>query len=215
MQHLHEPMPQIRSSSYGSSRPSTNSTYNSYHPSFDSFSPTTQLTSEPHLGSSQTTPRPLSTSTTIRGLPSSSPVAKDGTLTGEHYTILTNMILNERSARQNLEHLVATLQEQVRSLSESARYPISSSDHKLDLMDPNAEFSSFEQDDSSEDEGRYAQDEVFRTPVEEQERFGDEAIFGDVLRNSASDEVKRGGENRTLSLSQITLGKGVQHAVNF
>lgn len=220
-QHLHKPMSQVQSSSHDS-RPSTDSTHNSYHPSFDTFSqPATRLTSEPPLSSSTSTVRPLSTSTTIRGLPSSSPVSKDAFLTNEHYTVLTNMILNEQTARQQLESLVSTLQEQVRVLSSShshdAQYLVPS-DHKSSL-DATGEFSSFEQDDSSDDEGRYTHEEVYKTPSEEPGQFGDEeGIFGDVLRNSASQELEfRKGmrDDRTLSLSQITLGRGVQHALNF
>jgi hypothetical protein len=121
------------------------------------------------------------------------------------------MILSEQAARQELENIVLSLQEQVRALS--AQSPrISSMNSKLD---PNTAFSTFEHDDSSDD-GRYVNDEVFQTPNEEMGNgghFGDE-IFGDVLRNSASDEVK--GAPRTLSLSQITLGAGQRHAaVNF
>ena len=226
-QHLHDPMPpKVRSASYGSSRPSTNDTHNSYHPSFDNstFSPTsTHPTSQPLLSASQTTARPLSTSTTIRGLPPSSPVSKDGFLTGEHYTLLTNLILNEQSARQHLESVISTLQEQVRALSShSQQYTMTGSGSERDHDHKIGEFSSFEQDDSEDDgEARYIHDEdVFQTPREEfSGGFGEDAIFGtgnggELLRNSASEEVKR-RDDRTLSLSQITMGKGVQHALNF
>lgn len=206
-------MPQMRSSSYSSSRrPSTtNSQHNS---AFDTCSQaTTQHTSEP-LSSSQIAARPLSVSTTIRGLPSS-PVSREGTLTGEHYTALTNMILAEQNARQQLESLVVSLQEQLRSRSLHAASNFKS--------DPNVAFSTFEHDDSSDD-GRYVGEdmEVFRTPNEDLSAvgvggFGDE-IFGDLLRNSASEEVGLmvKAAPRTLSLSQITLGKDQQTtAVSF
>jgi hypothetical protein len=212
--HRHEPMPQMRSSSYGSSRrPSiTNSQHNSYHPSLDTSTPaTTQLPSEEPPNPSQTATRPLSTSTTIRGLPSSPSTSRDGMLTHEHYTALTNMILSEQAAREQLESIVLNLQEQIRSLTLSPH--ISSINSKLD---PNTAFSTFEQDDSSDDDVRYINDEGFQTPNEDLghgAHFGDE-IFGDVLRNSASHERKTAP--RTLSLSQITLGKGQGHtAVNF
>jgi hypothetical protein len=213
-QHQHEPMPQMRSASYSSSRrPSTtNSKPDSYNPSFDPANAAyPQIPPEIPNSSSQAAARPLSTSTTIRGLPSSPSTSRDGALTSEHYTTLTNMILSEQAARQELENIVLSLQEQVRALS--AQSPrISSMNSKLD---PNTAFSTFEHDDSSDD-GRYVNDEVFQTPNEEMGNgghFGDE-IFGDVLRNSASDEVK--GAPRTLSLSQITLGAGQRHAaVNF
>jgi type II secretory pathway component PulJ len=218
-QYLQDPAlhSQQRSSSYGSSRPSTISTHNSYHPSFESFSPPTVPVPDAALSSGQNTARPLSTSTTIRGIPSSSPtMAKDAPLTGEHYVVLTNMILAEQAARQQLEAVVRTLQQQLQSLqsANSASYPTPGSDHPGDPVSEGTvvggEFSSFEQDDSSDDEGRYLHDEVYQTPNEERGRFGDE-IFGVVT--SHNEGMK--GEPRTLSLSQITLGKGMQHSLNF
>lgn len=205
---------QIRSSSYGSSRPSTVSTHISYHPSFDTFSPPPTIpSSEPPLGSSQNTARPLSTSTTIRGVPSSSPtLPKNGHFTAEHYTALTNMILAEQAARQQLEAVVHSLQQQLYALrsSASAPYPTPGSDHPAKHLHRGSaaggEFSSFEQDDS-DDEGRYMQED-FQTPNETRGNFGDE-IFGEVQYGDAKTAP------RTLSLSQITLGKSAQHGLNF
>jgi hypothetical protein len=198
---------QKRSSSYGSTRPSTMSTNNSYHPSFDNFPPPIFSSVNTTLGSSQNTARPLSTSTTIRGLPSSSPtVPKDGALTAEHYTALTSMILAEQAARQNLEAIVHNLQREIQTVRTST-----STSHQIRNLqnDRTGEFSNFERDDSDEDEARFA--EEFQTPIEERGLFGDE-IFGDVLNHRG--DVKN--SPRTLSLSQITLGKGLQqHSVNF
>ena len=205
---------QKRSSSYGSSRPSTISTQNSYHPSFDNFSHPTLLTSDEQtpVNIQQTMARPLSTSTTIRGLSSSSPtMSKDAPLTGEHYTVLTNMILAEQAARQHLEALVQELQQQLEDLRSSGgvSYPTPDSDLLADPMKDGGggEFSTFEQDDISDDEGRYAQDE-FRTPNEERGNFLDD-IFGDVNGSDTKSTP------RTLSLSQMTLGKGVHPSLNF
>ena len=195
---------QIRSSSYGSSRPSTISTNISYRPSYDNFS-------HPTVPSSQNTARPLSTSTTIRGFPSSPPLPKDGTFTGEHYTALTNMILAEQAARQQLEAVVHSLQEQLHALQSSVSTTYPRSHHPPDPQHGGSltggEFSSFEQDDSSDDEGRMRED--FQTPSETRAGFGDE-IFGAI-----PDYGDGKSTPRTLSLSQITLGKGVQHSVNF
>ncbi|KAE8452164.1 hypothetical protein EG329_001631 [Mollisiaceae sp. DMI_Dod_QoI] len=212
---------QIRSSSYGSSRPSTISTHNSYHPSFETFPLSTVPTSEMPAPPSQATnfARPLSTSTTIRGIPSSSPTfTKESTLTGEHYIALTNMILAEQAARQELENVVQTLQQQLQAYlsSHSASYPPPSLDVAGDpLQTTPGELSAFEHDDSSDDEGRFLNEheEVFQTPHEERGQFGDE-IFGDVGREEGKGESRKSAP-RTLSLSQITLGKGAQHAVNF
>lgn len=205
---------QIRSSSYGSSRPSTISTQNSYQPSFDNFSHPTLLTSNEQtpVNAHQTLARPLSTSTTIRGLSSSSPtISKDATLTGEHYAILANMILAEQAARQHLELIVQDLQQQLQEMrsSNGVSYPTPDSDLVGDPMKEGGggDFSTFEQDDSDDDEGRYTQD-VFQTPNEERGNFSDD-IFGDV------NGVNAKSAPRTLSLSQMTLGKGVQPSLNF
>jgi hypothetical protein len=119
------------------------------------------------------------------------------------------MILAEQAARQQLESVVLNLQEQVRKLTQSPR--ISSVNPKLD---PNTTFSTFEHDDSSDD-GRYiGENEMFQSSNDDiggHGQFGDE-IFGDVLRNSASDEVTGKSAPRTLSLSQITLGTGKGYA---
>jgi hypothetical protein len=204
---------QNRSSSYGSSRPSTNSVENSYTPSFDNFSHPNLLPSEEHetLASHHATARPLSTSTTIRGL--SPTLSKDSHLTGEHWTALTNMLLAEQAARQHLEALVHDLQQQIHAmrssnLSNGVSYPTPESDHLADpIKNEVGGQSSFEADDSSDDEGRYAQEE-FQTPNEENGHLSDD-IFGDAKVASAKNTP------RTLSLSQLTLGKGITHSVNF
>ncbi|TAQ89532.1 hypothetical protein B7494_g2136 [Chlorociboria aeruginascens] len=185
---------QKRSSSYGSSRPTTN---NSYQPSFvDSLPPhPTFADDQTTLNTLQESGRPLSTSTTIRAIPLSSPtIPKDGHLTMDHYSTLTNMIHAEQSARQDLEITVRSLQQQIQILRSSASAPhISIHNRQLAHEAGDAgEFSSFEQDDS-DDEVRY-ETEVFRTPSEEKE----DDIFG---------EIPNGGKGapRTLSLSQITM----------
>jgi hypothetical protein len=188
---------QKRSSSYGSSRPST--MQNSYHPSFDNFSQPT-LDEQTPIGTSQATARPLSTSTTIRGLSSSSPIlSKDAHLTGEHYTLFANMILAEQTSRQHLESLVQTLQQQLQDLRSSgtASYPSPDSDLPADPIKSGGgnAFSSFEHDDSSDDEGRYVQED-FQTPKEERGNFSDD-IFGEV----GNGDIK--SAPRTLSLSQV------------
>lgn len=212
--HVQESRPagsHLRSSSYESSRPSTTSTSNSNHPSIENPLPPFE---ELDFSSSRSTARPLSTSTTIRGIPSSSPtIAKHGNLTGEHYTTLINMILAEQAARQNLEAIVHNLQQQLKSLrsSSAASYPTPGSEHPAQLKGNNGagrEFSSFEQDDSSDDEGRYERED-FQTPNEENAQFGDE-IFGESDYNKESHSAPR-----TLSLSQMTLRRDVQPSLNF
>lgn len=125
-----------------------------------------------------------------------------------------NMILAEQAARQQLEALVHDLQQQIQaSQSTASTYPMPGSGHRGEPLPEGTaaggEFSSFEQDDSSDDESRYLNGEVYQTPLEENGHFGDE-IFGDATSNA----IGMKGEPRTLSLSQITLGGGVQHRFN-
>lgn len=138
---------QFRSSSYGSTRPSTTSTNNSYL-TFEHASSREQIE---HV--SQQTARPLSTSTTIRGIPSSSPThAKDGALTSEQYTALANMVIAEQTARQNLEAIVQGLQQQLHTVLMRSSKPIS---YPTPISGGAGVFSSFETDDSEDEEGQF------------------------------------------------------------
>lgn len=124
------------------------------------------------------------------------------------------MILAEQAARQQLEAMVHSLQRQLHALgsSASAPYPTPGSDHHAEHLHGGSaaggEFSSFEQDDSSDDEGRYMQEE-FQTPNETRANFGDDT-FGHVRDHGDAKSAPR-----TLSLSQITMGKSAQHSLNF
>jgi hypothetical protein len=120
-----------------------------------------------------------------------------------------NMILEERSARQQLEAVVRNLQRQLGSLQSVVQGSDQSAAPVRAGYAAGGEFSSFEPDDSSDDEGRYMQ-EGFQTPNEPGGHFGDEIFGGDV---HDSGETKTAP--RTLSLSQITLAKGAQQSVNF
>lgn len=204
---------QKRSSSYSSSRPSTMSTNVSQLQSFDTFNRGELLSTEVPVPA-QTAARPLSTSTTIRGIPSSSPtMPTDGTLNGEHFKALTDMIHAEQSARFQLESVIHSLQRQLQTVILAGRntYPTPESDaphHEGGIEGSN--FSNFEQDDSSDDDGRYVNEEVFQTPNEERNQFEDE-IFGDVSGSTKDGKTAP----RTLSLSQITLGRNMQPSLNF
>jgi len=134
---------------------------------------------------------------------------KDGTLTHEHYTTLTNMILAEQSARQHLESLVHTLQQELQSLRSTPL--VSNLQHLTSIKkipgSEAGEFSIFEQDDSDDEDGRFG-NEDFQTPSEERD-LGDEPFGGGL------GEGERKGAPRTLSLSQMTLGRGVSSSMNF
>ncbi len=199
---------QKRKSSYESTR-------NPHDLSLNPLNPEAFLAPEAQV-ISHNSARPLSTSTTIRGIPSSPPApAKDGFLTSEHYTALANMIVTEQEARENLESIVINLQQQLRVIcsSTAGAYPTAASS----LVDPLNEdtpttggFSSFENDSSEDEDGKYGQEEIFETPNEEREQFGDE-IFGAAPGKSSQAKI----EPRTLSLSQITKGGAVQHSLDF
>lgn len=195
--YLQEPVPHI----YSRRRSTVNSQNNAYYP----YDASENQHTEP------TNPRPLSTSTTIRGQPSTPSRSRDGPLTAEHFTTLQNLIATEQSARQNLEALVISLQEQIRGLQSPH---ISALNENLD---PNSAFSTFERHESNDDFRRdgygeeFEPDEVFETPMEMSgRRFGDEC-FG-----VAEEHGNGNGTPRTLSLSQITMNKASQYVgVNF
>ncbi|CAD6445728.1 e8e5e9ea-acae-4fe2-9e89-441a0b1b4348 [Sclerotinia trifoliorum] len=222
-------LPNNNNNNNNNNRPTSSSHNNSYHPDFDDTVPAPYAaTTDDHvrLSSSHTTCRPLSTSTTIRGLPSSSPTTqKDAPLTMEHYNHLTNMFLAEQSARQHLESIVLTLQQQAVSYPSvaPASYPTPNSVGGAGLVldttsSSRSTFKGFGGD--SDDEAYAAASEVFQTPNEDLAgpNFGDE-VFGSG-KESGSGSARPGvdtgkGDARTLSLSQITLGKGLQHSLNF
>lgn len=226
--HWHEFGAQSRLSNNNPHRP-TSSSHNSYHPDFDDTiqAPYAATTDERvHLSSSHTTGRPLSTSTTIRGLPSSSPtIQKDAHLTMEHYNNLTNMFLAEQSAREQLETIVLTLQRQMASYPSiaSTSYPTpDSATGGGPILDTTSSSKGTSEGFGvdSDDDAYAAGSEVFQTPKEELggRNFGDE-VFGTgkgYASGSSRLTVDTGnGDARTLSLSQITMGKGVQPSLNF
>ncbi|KAG4027254.1 hypothetical protein MFRU_031g00040 [Monilinia fructicola] len=227
--HWHEFGAQNRLSSNNNINRPTSSSHNSYHPDFDETVPTPYATTTDdrvHLSSSHTTGRPLSTSTTIRGLPSSSPtIQKDAHLTIEHYTNLTNMFLAEQSARQHLENIVLTLQQRIASYPSiaSTSYPtpdsVAGGRPILDTTSSTKSTSELFGIDS-DDDAYVATPDVFQTPKEELggPTFGDE-VFGAGKgtrdRNTRLSVDTGKGDERTLSLSQITLKRGVQPSLNF
>lgn len=168
--------------------------------------------------------RPLSTSTTIRGVASSSPsrtpdrtlsLSKNGSLTAHHYSALLNLITAEQTARQSLEAQVASLQQQLQSLTSksgdrsSVTYSTPRPMHLPSRQTMGTvEFSSFEHEESgTESEGEIycgGHEEVLQTPNEERSQYADDDDYEDELA-----EMEGHGEPRTLSLSQLTMGKNV------
>lgn len=188
------------------SRPTTKSTNDPYEATFGGGHP--DLDATPRNLPQIVAPRPLSTSTTIRGLSSSSPglpvPSKDGLLTAERYNALTSMIIAEHEARKRLETIVEGLQAQIRAmhLASSHSHPTESPD----LREEGASFNGFEQDNATDDGSQYKPNEIFETPSEEKAGFAIEE-FG-VNPEPASLEDREAV--RTMSLGEITLGKRLQ-----
>jgi hypothetical protein len=121
-----------------------------------------------------------------------------------------NLILNEQAARQNLEALVQNLLQQLQDLRSPGVKSFQTPRSGLlgnNTGDAGSEFSASEQDESSDEEGRYGRDN-FQTPSEERGNFADN-IFGDVNGGLVKNTP------RTLSLSQLTLGNAPQPGFTF
>jgi hypothetical protein len=198
-----------RSSSHASqSRPSTTSTNGSR----EELSP-------PHtfITSPERTPQAVSYNRPINARPATAGadlLPREGAaLTLEHYTTLIALITQEQTARQRLEAQVMSLQKQLRtlqtSISPAQSYPTPSPEHGHGEPRVRSECSSFDNDDSSLEEG-FDNAEVYQTPSEEHTHYGEEP-FEDI-EGVVVDGVSKKAP-RTLSLSQLTLGKGV--AVGF
>jgi hypothetical protein len=202
-----------KQSTYDSRRPSTISTNTSYQPSFDNDHTQQFLTAQEQkpIISNQHTARPLSNSTTIRGISSTPPTSSnDGNQINEDYTALLNLILTERGARQELETVVLKLQQRLQTMAWTS-YPVPASNLTKPLGEgrDDGQFLDLEQDDSSLDDGQYASDD-FRTPNEETGLFGDE-IFGEISHDKAGSKTAP----RVVSLSQMTLRRGAQPGLGF
>jgi hypothetical protein len=222
--------------SYESSRPSTTSTQPSKNQSYEELSPRPTYLSSPESAPAPEIPmsrnnlsaqhsesmgRPLSTSTTIRGIASSSPsrtpdrtlsLSKSGSLAAHHYSALLNLIAAEQSARHILEAQVASLQQKLQSLLSkpgergSVVYATPRPQQAPSRQTiGTGEFSSFEHEESgTESEGDIyngGHEEVFQTPSEERGHYTEHDDYEDELA-----EMEGHGEPRTLSLSQLTMG---------
>ncbi|KAJ4326763.1 hypothetical protein N0V84_002782 [Fusarium piperis] len=177
--------------------------------------------------------RPTSTAT-IRGATSLPSLLKDapGSFTTDHYTNLLALIHTERSAREALEAQVKRLGNQLSVLSNSM---VMTRETQFDPPPTAKSFgdrSAFDHDDEEEalgslvinthsqgrhvdpedsgigtghgDESEYS--ESFETPREEGHSFG---AFGEDLDKADQAKTKAA---RTLSLSQLTMGRGAQSA---
>ncbi|RSL54217.1 hypothetical protein CEP53_007495 [Fusarium sp. AF-6] len=190
---------------------------------------------DPHASSpgEGITNRPTSTAT-IRGATSLPSLLKDapGSFTTDHYTNLLALIHTERSAREALEAQVKRLGNQLSVLSNSMVMPRETRFDPPPTAKSFGDRSAFDHDDEEEglsslvinthsqgrhvdpedsgigtshrDESEYS--ESFETPREEGHSFG---AFGEDLDKADQAQTKAA---RTLSLSQLTMGRGTQSA---
>jgi hypothetical protein len=224
------------------SRPSTVSTEQSQHQSYEELSPrpTLSLPVEQTKASrlsrnqiatmqSESMARPLSTSTTIRANASSSPartppeamsLSKTGTLTAHHYSALLNLIEAEQTARQTLEIQVTAMRSQVQSLlltraeegktadstarPDSGAYPAG--------LDTTRAYSPAEEEGSSTDtESAYDdRSEIYETPQEERSHYVTQEEYEHEITGT-----EHHANPRTMSLSQLTMGKNTSSNVGF
>ncbi|OBS18103.1 hypothetical protein FPOA_09831 [Fusarium poae] len=186
--------------------------------------------SSPAILSNGNKDRPISTAT-VRGATSLPNLLQDtpGTLTMDHYTTLVALIHTERSAREALETQVKTLGHQLSILSNSAA--MSGGYDPPPTAKSFGDRSAFDHDDDDEnlaslavitrshsrhvdpedsgigtghgDDSEYS--DTFETPREEGgHMFG---AFGEDLDREDQAQTKAA---RTLSLSQLTMGRGTQ-----
>jgi hypothetical protein len=176
--------------------------------------------------------RPTSNST-VRGATSLPALPREisGPFTVDHYTTLIALIETERSARQALEVQVKKLTHRLEMMSVNTSMPFTGHNSLLDPPMTSKSFSgvsAFDDDDDDEEQqdvstnrplqgqdsgigtGGHDEDddtysESFATPREERPHgFG---AFGEELRDDDGDGNRKKAA-RTLSLSQLTVGKG-------
>ncbi|KAH9909334.1 hypothetical protein F4778DRAFT_225841 [Xylariomycetidae sp. FL2044] len=130
-------------------------------------------------------------------------------LTVDHYTTLKALLDTERAAREALESQVTKLSHQVSVMSSRHHYR-HRPDEPLDPASTTAAYSVFDHDDDDDEDDEDldvdTESEAFKTPREEgmpQSHFG---AFGEELRVQEEDGSRKKAA-RTLSLSQLTLGK--------
>lgn len=147
--------------------------------------------------------RPISNAPVkVRGAASLPTMAKES-VSEDRYNNLLALLENERAARQYLEAQVKQLVQKIDHLSTPRMFNITS------LSGPAMTQSVFEQDDDDDtDEPRrddISESDAFETPREEYSKHGYGA-FGEELTDEDADGSRKKAA-RTLSLSQLTMGK--------
>jgi hypothetical protein len=228
--------PRERSSSQLSSRPTTESTQRSNLdsqgglssplPSSPPIPPRNRSSTSAYSPVQSDMGRPLSTSTTVRGVSSipgqnAMPMSKHGSLTAHHYTALMNLIQAEQNARKQLEVHVDTLQRQLNAVLSTATGYSPSPQPPEHISRPSRDprrrrISTMEGESPSNDSGSeyededvdmYQHEDVFQTPAEETLPF--------EMSEDVEPEPESPPAPRTLSLSQMTLPRGALQSANF
>jgi hypothetical protein len=147
-------------------------------------------------------------------------LSKTGTLTAHHYSALLNLIEAEQTARQTLEIQVTAMRSQVQSLlltraeegktADSTARPDSGA-YPAGLDATRAYLPAEEEGSSTDTESAYDdRSEIYETPQEERSHY--------VTQEEYEHEIT-GTENhanpRTMSLSQLTMGKNTSSNVGF
>ncbi|KAM0819578.1 hypothetical protein AB5N19_05394 [Seiridium cardinale] len=149
--------------------------------------------------------RPTSTAT-VRGATSLPTLAREA-LSDDRYTTLFALLETERASRQYLEAQVTRLSQKIDFLTrppqkvDSSRVAYSVFEHDDD-----------DDDDDDDDEGHenaanddHSESEAFETPHEEHPQHGFGAFGEELVGDDADGSRKKAA--RTLSLSQLTMGK--------
>jgi hypothetical protein len=145
--------------------------------------------------------------------------------TAHQYTALLNLIEAEQKARAHLETQVVALQRQVQSLLSSSSNARNNADltarpdsvaypKAMRLTGESDQYSSFEHEETGSESGREgyceSMEEVFQTPREERGHYGTQEEYNHELS-----EMDNQRNPRTMSLSQLTMGKIALSSVNF
>lgn len=162
--------------------------------------------------------RPLSISAIVKGFHGYSmmPLSKHGSLTAHHYSALMNLIQAEQKARVEVEDKVARLERQLNALLTAMVYPNSgpqvSAERKRRgdaLREMKGEMETryhANSDSESEENSIYRERRDLQTPAEELSGY---EFSGQEYEEELG--VQGAGTPRTMSLSQMTLGKGQLH----
>lgn len=178
-------------------------------------SPLPELSPASKYSSPESMGRPLSISATVKAFHgyNTMPLSKHGSLTAHHYSALMNLIQAEQKARVELEDKVARLERQLNAILTAVIYPNSGpqvsaerkrrGDALREMKDEMETRYHANTDSESEENSIYREQRDLQTPAEELSGYD---FSGQEYEEELG--VQGAGTPRTMSLSQMTLGKG-------